>query len=50
MTSMRPPNKVTGASAGGSRRLAMRTHCAARVAQFVRRFCSTSQPRHEARN
>ena len=34
---MRPlPNKVTGANAGGPRQLPMRTHWAARIAQFCR--------------
>ena len=31
-----PPNKVTGANAGGPRQLAIRTRWAARVAQFYR--------------
>jgi hypothetical protein len=31
-----PPNKVTGANAGGRRQLPMRTRWAARVAQFCR--------------
>jgi hypothetical protein len=30
------PNKITGANAGGPRRLAMRTRRAARIAQFNR--------------
>ncbi len=33
---MMPPNKITGANAGEPRRFAMRTHWAARVAQFWR--------------
>jgi hypothetical protein len=31
-----PPNKITGANAGGARQLTMRTRWAARVAQFCR--------------
>ena len=30
------PNKITGANAGGPRRLAIRTRWAARIAQFWR--------------
>lgn len=30
------PNKITGVNAGGLRHLAMRTHWAARVAEFCR--------------
>jgi hypothetical protein len=36
MKRTRPPNKITGANAGGPRRLRIPTDWAARIAQFSR--------------